>query len=40
MLILKIVIYIAIFASSSYVGILFSRKYINRVNELKDLKPF
>ena len=38
MLILKIVIYIAIFASSSYVGILFSRKYINRVNELKDFK--
>lgn len=38
MLILKIVIYIAIFASSSYVGILFSRKYSNRVNELKDFK--
>ena len=38
MVILKIVIYIAIFASSSYVGILFSMKYSNRVNELKDFK--
>ena len=38
MLILKIIIYIAIFTSSSYVGILFSRKYTNRVNELKDFK--
>lgn len=38
MLILKMIIYIAIFTSSSYVGILFSRKYSNRVNELKDFK--
>ncbi len=38
MLIFKIIIYIAIFASSSYAGILFSKKYSNRVNELKDFK--
>lgn len=38
MLILKIIIYITIFACSSYIGILFSRKYSSRVDELKDFK--
>lgn len=38
MFIFKILIYIIIFAGSSYVGILFSQKYINRVNELKNFK--
>lgn len=38
MFIIKIIIYILIFTGSSYVGILFSQKYINRVNELKNFK--
>ena len=38
MLIFKIVIYSFIFLSSSLIGILFSRKYLNRVNELKEFK--
>ncbi|MBO4816575.1 MAG: stage III sporulation protein AB [Clostridia bacterium] len=38
MLVLKIVIYSFIFLSSSLIGILISKKYTNRVNELKEFK--
>lgn len=38
MLILKITIYSFIFLSSSLIGILLSKKYVNRVNELKEFK--
>lgn len=38
MLIIKIVIYSFIFLSSSLIGILISKKYTNRVNELKEFK--
>ncbi len=38
MLAIKIVIYSFIFLSSSLLGILFSKKYVNRVNELREFK--
>ena len=38
MLGLKIIIYTFIFLSCSLIGILISKKYINRVNELKEFK--
>ena len=38
MLIIKIIIYSFIFLSCSLIGILISRKYVNRVNELKEFK--
>lgn len=38
MLAIKIIIYTFIFLSCSLIGILISRKYINRVNELKEFK--
>lgn len=38
MLELKIIIYIFIFLSSSLIGMLISKKYINRVNELREFK--
>ena len=38
MLIFKIVIYSFIFLSSSLIGILISKKYSNRVNELQEFK--
>ena len=38
MLVIKITIYSFIFLSSSLIGILISKKYINRVNELKEFK--
>ena len=38
MLIIKIIIYSFIFLSSSLIGILISKKYENRVNELKEFK--
>lgn len=38
MLIFKIIIYAFIFLSSSLIGILISKKYENRVNELKEFK--
>ena len=38
MLIVKIIIYSFIFLSSSLIGILISKKYENRVNELKEFK--
>lgn len=38
MLIVKIIIYSFIFLSCSLIGILISRKYVNRVNELREFK--
>lgn len=38
MLLLKILIYSFIFLSCSLIGILISKKYVNRVNELKEFK--
>lgn len=38
MLGVKIIIYSFIFLSCSLIGILFSKKYVNRVNELKEFK--
>ena len=38
MLIVKIIIYTFIFLSCSLIGILISKKYTNRVNELKEFK--
>ena len=38
MIIAKIVIYAFIFISCSLIGLLLSKKYINRVNELKEFK--
>ncbi len=38
MLIVKIIIYTFIFLSSSLIGMLLSKKYSNRVNELKEFK--
>ena len=38
MLAIKIIIYIFIFLSCSLIGMLISKKYTNRVNELKDFK--
>ena len=38
MLVIKIAIYSFIFLSSSLIGILVSRKYVNRVNELREFK--
>ena len=38
MLIIKIIIYTFIFSFSSLIGILISKKYSNRVNELKEFK--
>ena len=38
MLVIKIVIYSFIFLSCSLIGILISKKYVNRVNELRDFK--
>ncbi len=38
MLVIKIAIYSFIFLSSSLIGILISRKYVNRVNELREFK--
>lgn len=38
MLGIKIIIYTFIFLSCSFIGILISRKYVNRVNELKEFK--
>ncbi len=38
MFLVKGIIYILIFSSSTYIGILISKQYSNRVNELKDLK--
>lgn len=35
---IKITIYTFIFLSCSFIGILISRKYVNRVNELKEFK--
>lgn len=35
---IKIIIYTFIFLSCSFIGILLSRKYVNRVNELKEFK--
>ena len=38
MLVVKIVIYMFIFLSTSLIGTLISKRYINRVNELKEFK--
>ena len=38
MLFIKIIIYSFIFVSSSLIGVLISKKYSNRVNELKEFK--
>lgn len=38
MLLIKILIYSFIFLSCSLIGILISKKYVNRVNELKEFK--
>lgn len=38
MFFIKCIIYILIFSSSTYIGILISKQYINRVNELKEIK--
>ena len=38
MLILKIIVYSVIFLTSSLIGILISKKYLNRVNELIEFK--
>ena len=38
MVVIKIIIYSFIFLSCSLIGILISRKYVNRVNELKEFK--
>lgn len=38
MLFFKIIIYSVIFLTSSLIGILISKKYLNRVNELKEFK--
>ena len=38
MFFLKFVIYILIFSLCTYIGILISKQYINRLNELKELK--
>ena len=38
MVILKYIVLIILFASSSYIGVLISQKFKNRVNELKELK--
>ena len=38
MLVIKLIIYSFIFISCSLIGILISKKYINRVNELKEFK--
>ncbi len=38
MLLIKIIIYSFIFLSCSLIGMLISKKYINRVNELKEFK--
>ena len=38
MLVIKIIIYTFIFLFSSLIGILISKKYVNRVNELKEFK--
>ena len=38
MTIIKCIIYILIFMSSTYIGILISNKYKNRVNDLKEFK--
>lgn len=38
MFLIKFIIYILIFSSSTYIGILISKQYINRVNELNELK--
>ncbi len=38
MIIIKYVTLFSIFICSSYIGILISKKYSNRVNELKDMK--
>ena len=38
MLGIKIIIYTFIFLSCSFIGILISRRYVNRVNELKEFK--
>jgi len=38
MLLVKILIYSFIFLSCSLIGILISKKYVNRVNELKEFK--
>ena len=38
MLLIKIVIYSFIFLSCSLIGILISKKYVNRVNELREFK--
>ena len=38
MLIVKYIILVLLFSSSSYIGILISKKYQNRVKELKELK--
>ena len=38
MFIIKFIIYISIICISSYIGVLYSKKYSNRVKELKELK--
>lgn len=38
MFFIKCIIYILIFSSSTYIGILISKQYSNRVNELKEIK--
>lgn len=38
MLVIKIIIYSFIFLSCSIIGILISKKYVNRVNELREFK--
>lgn len=38
MLVFKIIIYTFIFLNSSLIGILISKKYTNRVNELQEFK--
>lgn len=38
MLLIKIIIYSFIFLSCSFIGILISKKYVNRVNELREFK--
>lgn len=38
MFFIKCLIYILIFSSSTYIGILISKQYSNRVNELKEMK--
>lgn len=38
MFFIKFIIYILIFSSSTYIGILISKQYSNRVTELKELK--